>query len=261
MIQPIQIFGWIIIVIIPVIFFVAIKSEKTAQLKNIKRIICFILMGIFALGIISSLLSLLQMVLRFGFPYNVWQFLSLWNFRPMVTAILYPLLRNLPGFMDFYRSAGRFIFLFLNFIFSAGMIFFFVTKVKQLTKEDSSLIEGENQSLVKNSSNDAIDVSNKIESKFSGGVFPIFLFCIWAPILFVISLSFATPFIVCTIIRWICNNSKIGGKSYRFKGTAIGLFGRWILWYILTIITFGIYGFWSTRNQIRWVIENVEMIN
>ena len=258
MIQPIQIFGWIIIVIIPVIFFVAIKPEKTAQLKEIKRIICFILMGILALGIITSLLSLLQ--LR-GISRSVWQFLSLWGFIPSVTAILFPLLRGLPRFFDFYMAAGRFIFPLLNIIFLAGMIFFFSTRVKQLKEGDVSLIEGENKFLVKSDSNDALDVSNKIESKFSGGVFPIFLFCIWAPILLIISLGLATPFIVCTVIRWICNNSTIGGKSYRFKGTAIGLFGRWILWYILTIITIGIYGFWSTRNQIKWVIENVEMIN
>jgi hypothetical protein len=249
MIQPIQIFGWIIIVIIPVIFFVVIKPEKTAQLKELKRIICFVLMGLLALGIISSLLSL---VLLWGrIPLIVRQFLLLWGFLPSVTVILFPLLRGLP----------RFIFPLLNIIFLGGMIFFFSTKVKQLKEGDSSLIEEQNQYTGKRNSNDALDALNKIESKFSGGVFPIFLFCIWAPILLIISLGFATPFIICTIIRWICNNSTIGGKSYRFKGTAIGLFGRWILWYILTIITIGIFGFWSTRNQIRWVIENVEMIN
>ena len=100
-----------------------------------------------------------------------------------------------------------------------------------------------------------------MESKFSGGVLPIFLFFIWAPILVAITLGLATPFVVCTAIRWICNNSTIGGKSYAFKGTAGGLFGRWILWYLLTIITLGIYGFWSTRNQIRWVVGNIEMVN
>jgi uncharacterized membrane protein YjgN (DUF898 family) len=98
-------------------------------------------------------------------------------------------------------------------------------------------------------------------SKFSGGVLPIFLFCIWAPILLLITLGLATPFVVCTVIRWICANSTIGGKSYKFNGTAGGLFGRWILWYLLSIITLGIYSFWSTRNQIRWVIENIEMVD
>ena len=100
-----------------------------------------------------------------------------------------------------------------------------------------------------------------MESKFSGGVLPIFLFGIWAPILLVITLFLASPFVTCTVIRWICNNSTIGGKNYKFNGTAMGLFGRWIMWYLLTIVTFGIYSFWATRNQIRWVIENVEAVN
>jgi len=100
-----------------------------------------------------------------------------------------------------------------------------------------------------------------MESKFSGSVLHIFLFCIWAPLLLTITLGFATPFVLCTVIRWICKNSTIGGKSYAFKGTAGGLFGRWILWFLLTIITLGIYSFWSTRNQIRWVVENIEMVN
>ncbi|MDR1972966.1 MAG: DUF898 domain-containing protein [Treponema sp.] len=68
-----------------------------------------------------------------------------------------------------------------------------------------------------------------MESKFSGKVLPIFLFSIWAPILLIITLGLATPFVVCTVIRWICSNSSIGGKNYTFKGTAGGLFGRWIL--------------------------------
>jgi uncharacterized membrane protein YjgN (DUF898 family) len=100
-----------------------------------------------------------------------------------------------------------------------------------------------------------------MESKFSGTVLFVFLFSIWAPILAIISLGLALPFIECTAIRWICDNSVIGGKHYKFKGTAMGLFGRWIIWYLLTIITLGIYGFWSTRNQIRWTIENIEMID
>jgi uncharacterized membrane protein YjgN (DUF898 family) len=241
--------------------FLAIKPEKTAELKEIKRIICFILMGILGLGIISNLLSLLQ--LR-RIPRTVFQFLSLGGFCPSVRAILVPLLIRLQRFTDFGVVAGRFILPLLsivNILLFGGIIFFFATKAKQLKEGDKSLSEGQNQYFGKSDSNDALNVSNKIESKFFGSVFSIFLFSIWAPILLTISLGFATPFIICTVIRWICNNSTIGGKSYRFNGTAMGLFGRWILWYILTIITFGIYGFWSTRNQIRWIIENVEMVN
>jgi uncharacterized membrane protein YjgN (DUF898 family) len=110
--------------------------------------------------------------------------------------------------------------------------------------------------------NEQIEVNGEsMKSQFTGGVLPIFLFSLWAPILLTVTLFLAFPFIVCTIIRWICENSIIGGKRYKFNGTAGGLFGRWIIWYLLTIITFGIYSFWSTRNQIRWVIENIEVID
>ena len=100
-----------------------------------------------------------------------------------------------------------------------------------------------------------------MESKFSGKVLPIFLFCIWAPFLITITLYLAMPFVLCKATRWVCDNTTIGGKHYRFKGTAGELFGRWIVWYLLTIVTLGIYGFWLIRNQIRWVVENIEMVD
>ena len=100
-----------------------------------------------------------------------------------------------------------------------------------------------------------------METKFSGSVGQIFVYCLWMPILMVITLGFGTPFITCTLIRWICDNTVINGKHYKFNGTAGGLFKNWIIWTILTFITIGIYGFWATRNQIRWVIENTEMVD
>ena len=99
-----------------------------------------------------------------------------------------------------------------------------------------------------------------MEPKFSGTVGQIFIFCLWMPILAVISLGFAMPFLVCTLARWVCEKSVISGKHYRFNGTAGALFGNWIKWMLLSIVTFGIYGFWATRNMIRWVVDNIEMI-
>jgi hypothetical protein len=101
----------------------------------------------------------------------------------------------------------------------------------------------------------------KLETKFYGSVIEIFIFCIWMPILLVITLGFGFPFIICTLLRWICDKSIINGKHYKFKGTAAGLFGNYIVWTILSMITIGIYGFWATRNYIRWVVENIEMID
>ncbi|MDR0709061.1 MAG: DUF898 domain-containing protein [Spirochaetaceae bacterium] len=95
--------------------------------------------------------------------------------------------------------------------------------------------------------------------KFSGGVLAIFLFPFWAVPFVIITLGIATPWVICIVMRWICNNTTKDEKRFRFKGTGGGLFGRFIIWWLLSLITLGIYSFWSTRNQIRWVVENIEM--
>ena len=100
-----------------------------------------------------------------------------------------------------------------------------------------------------------------METKFSGTAGQIFVFCLWMPILWIITLGFGTPFLICTLFRWICDKSVINGKHYKFNGTAGGLFGNYLIWSILTILTIGIYGFWATRNYVRWVVENIEMID
>jgi len=91
------------------------------------------------------------------------------------------------------------------------------------------------------------------------GVFYLFLFPFWFIQFMVITLGIALPWIICIVIRWICRNTTIGGKQLAFKGTGGGLFGRYILWTLLTFITFGIFGYWAIRNYIRWGIENIEV--
>ena len=100
-----------------------------------------------------------------------------------------------------------------------------------------------------------------MEPKFSGTVLQIFLFCLWMPIVAVLSLGLAMPFLVCIIMRWVCDNSVVSGKHYRFTGSAGDLFGTWIKWLLLSLVTFGIYSFWAARNMIRWVVGNIEMID
>jgi uncharacterized membrane protein YjgN (DUF898 family) len=98
-----------------------------------------------------------------------------------------------------------------------------------------------------------------MEKKFTGGVLPIFLFPFWAIPFLLITLGIAFPWVICIVLRWICKNTTVGEKHLTFKGTGGGLFGRYIIWWLLSIITLGIYNFWSIRNQIRWVVENIEI--
>ena len=52
--------------------------------------------------------------------------------------------------------------------------------------------------------------------------------------------------------NWEIKHTVINGHRLRFDGTAIGLFGNWIKWLLLTIITIGIYGFWVSIALKKW---------
>ena len=99
------------------------------------------------------------------------------------------------------------------------------------------------------------------DARFTGGVLPIFLFPFWVIPFMLITLGIALPWVISIVIKWICDYTTIGGKRFKFNGTGGGLFGKYIIWWLLSIITLGIYSFWAIKNEIRWVVENIEMVN
>ena len=52
------------------------------------------------------------------------------------------------------------------------------------------------------------------------------------------------PWACCMIYNWETKHTVIDGHRLKFTGTAMQLFGNWIKWLLLTIITLGIYSFW-----------------
>ena len=54
------------------------------------------------------------------------------------------------------------------------------------------------------------------------------------------------------IYDWETKHTVINGKRLAFDGKAIQLFGNWIKWLLLTIITLGIYGFWLNIALKKW---------
>lgn len=74
-----------------------------------------------------------------------------------------------------------------------------------------------------------------------------------------ISFGLLYPFTVCYKLRWVNNHSVINRKKLVFNGKALGLFGNYILWGFLTLITFGIYGLWFELNFIKWRVKNTSI--
>lgn len=94
-------------------------------------------------------------------------------------------------------------------------------------------------------------VNQRAESRFEGsvlgyiGFYVLFICCIF-------TLGLAVPWVEAAFCGWIARNTVIEGRRLDFDGTGSQLFGNYILWLLLTFITFGIYSFWLFNKMMQW---------
>jgi uncharacterized membrane protein YjgN (DUF898 family) len=75
----------------------------------------------------------------------------------------------------------------------------------------------------------------------------------------VLALEICYPFALVRRERRKAKQSSIDGRQVVFTGSAVGLFGNWIKWLLLSIVTFGVYLFWVERRVQRWMWEHTEL--
>ena len=54
-------------------------------------------------------------------------------------------------------------------------------------------------------------------------------------------------------LKWETNHSVIDSRRLKFEGSVGGLFGKYLLWGLLTIVTFSIFGLFVPVKYMRWV--------
>src|SRR5690349_3213985 len=77
--------------------------------------------------------------------------------------------------------------------------------------------------------------------RFDGGAGTYLGTGILAVLVTVLTLGICYPFALVLKERWRAKHSYIDGQRLTFTGSAVGLFGNWIKWLLLGIITAGIY--------------------
>ena len=98
-----------------------------------------------------------------------------------------------------------------------------------------------------------------MESKFTGGLLGLIGISILQALIIVFTLAIGTPWAVCLKYRWVTEHTIIDGKKLTFDGTGGQLFGSYIKWFLLTIITIGIYGLWVPLKIKGWVTKHTHV--
>ena len=98
------------------------------------------------------------------------------------------------------------------------------------------------------------------ESQFTGGLLGLIGINLLQVIMITITLGLGTPWAICMKERWMAEHTFIDGKQLTFDGTGGQLFGNFIKWFLLTILTLGIYGFWLDIKMKQWITKHTHHV-
>ena len=96
-------------------------------------------------------------------------------------------------------------------------------------------------------------------STWDGGVLDTVINSIVASLIISFTCGIATPWAICYIMKFVISHVIIDGHRLSFDGTGGQLFGNWIKWFFLTLITCGIYGFWVTPRLYKWIASHTHV--
>ncbi len=99
------------------------------------------------------------------------------------------------------------------------------------------------------------------DSKFTGGAFANFFIGLLTNIVSVLTLGLLYPFMLCWHKEWEISHTYINGKQLMFDGRAGQLFGKYIVWLLLSIVTFGIYYiFFMSVSMEKWETKHTHFV-
>lgn len=94
-------------------------------------------------------------------------------------------------------------------------------------------------------------------STWDGGVLDTVVNSIIASLIIGVTFGIAAPWGICYMMKFIIGHTVINGKRLSFDGNGAQLFGNWIKWLILMVITCGIYSFWVAPRLYQWIASHI----
>lgn len=93
-------------------------------------------------------------------------------------------------------------------------------------------------------------------SYFDGGLLSYFGWKFLGNLLTLITFGIAYPWAVCFIKRWEVKHTVIASRRLLFTGTGGKLFVKYIVWWLLSIVTLGIYALFVPLKMEKWVASH-----
>lgn len=99
-------------------------------------------------------------------------------------------------------------------------------------------------------------MSHNRQFDFDGGASTYVGTALLAWLITLVSFGILFPYALVLRQRWMMKHAYIDGHQMAFTGSAAGLFGNWIKWLLLSVVTIGIYLLWVGPRIRKWVWQN-----
>ena len=100
------------------------------------------------------------------------------------------------------------------------------------------------------------EILDPSKSVFDGSGLEYFIINLFGGLLCMVTLGLAAPWVICYVVSWERRHSVYSGRRLVFNGTGMQLFGKWIIWLLLTIVTCGLYSFVMGLKLEQWILSH-----
>ena len=105
------------------------------------------------------------------------------------------------------------------------------------------------------------EVTSRPQSTFTGGAFAYFFRNLAVSLVSSLTFGLLLPAMLCWQQRWVARHTFINGRQLVFDGKGSQLFGKYLLWLLLTIVTFGIFLIWLPIKVKKWTTKHTHFVD
>ena len=101
------------------------------------------------------------------------------------------------------------------------------------------------------------EATTRTQSTFTGGAFSYFFRNLAVALVSSITAGLLYPVMYCWQQRWVAEHTFYNGRKLTFDGKGGQLFGKYIIWFLLTVVTLGIYSLWVPIKMEKWRVSHL----
>ena len=99
-----------------------------------------------------------------------------------------------------------------------------------------------------------------MRSEYTGTLWGLMGVTVLQYLLTVLTLGIGAPWAICIKQRYLASRTVIDGQRLYFDGTGGALFCAYAWWFLLVILSLGIYGLWLNLKLRKWMIAHTHHV-